>query len=78
MTHRIGNRGSRTRKVLAKGISARDAVWKAENPGVWGSRRQLHSAGQMPGFAHTANGQEAEIVGAYMALRDSDCETLVT
>lgn len=32
----------------------------------------IHSAGKMPGFVHTAIGQEAALVGACMALKDSD------
>jgi len=35
----------------------------------------MHAASQIPGAVHTAIGQEAEIVGACMALRDDDYMT---
>ena len=36
---------------------------------------ELQSTGQMPGFVHIAIGQEAEVVGASMALHESDYMT---
>ena len=70
MTHRIASRvhgESLSKEQLHEMLRRMLRIRVFEEHAV-----RLHSTGQMAGFVHIATGQEAEVVGACMALRDDD------